>query len=397
MDDVRIGIVGLGRGGGHLRGLMRVPGARIVACADRIAERRERAREAVGDAPIEFFAEYEEMLERAQLDAVIVATNGLLQAGHAIMALDAGCHVFSEIPGANTREEVHRLIAAVERSGKRYMLAENACFWDFLRYWRKWVVQGRFGAISGADGEYLHHIPTTLITPRGERFTPSEAAEQGIADAEPTWRAAEPPIKYCTHDLGPLLEVLDDRVVSVVCCSGPNRQTDAPLRSDLQIALMQTAKGALLRLQVALDTYQPSTHNFRLFGTHGSAEWFRYENEGRLTDGSRSYREPWLRAEIRSARPGAEAGGHGGADIQTVTQFVQCLLADREMPIDHWRMADYALPGIIAAESAELGGQPISVPDLRRGPGKPTRFWEYVGLPEDEPPMEEWTRRTFDS
>jgi len=31
----------------------------------------------------------------------------------------------------------------------------------------------------------------------------------------PVWRADQPPIQYLTHDLGPLLEVLDDRVVSV--------------------------------------------------------------------------------------------------------------------------------------------------------------------------------------
>lgn len=395
MDEVRIGIVGMGRGSGHLLRLLRVPGARVVACADRIEERRERAAELAGDGAVELFVEYEEMLERTDLDAVVVSTNGLLQGRHAIMALEAGCHVFSEIPGANTREELHRVIAAVEQSGKRYMLAENACFWDFLRYWRKWLVEGRFGAISAADAEYLHFLPTSMITRAGERLTPAQAQEQGIGDALWTWRAAEPPIKYCTHDLGPLLEVMDDRVVSVSCRSGPNRQTQSPLRPDLQIALMQTAKGALVRIHIALDTCQPSTHNFRLFGTHGSAEWFRYENEGRLLPRDRHFREGWLRADIRSARPGAETGGHGGADIQTVTHFIECLLAGREMPIDHWRMADYALPGIVAAESAELGGQPIGVPDVRTGPREPTRFWEHVGLPEDDPPMEEWARREF--
>jgi len=400
VDEVRVGIVGMGRGTSHLNGMLRVPGARLVACADRIAERRERAAaradEIAPDKQVEMFVEYEEMLEQADLDAVVVSTNGLLQCRHTLMALEAGCHVLSEIPGANTREELHRIIAAVEQSGKRYMLAENACFWDFLRYWRKWLVEGRFGAITAADGEYLHYLPTSMITSSGERVTPSEVAERGIEDAIWTWRADEPPIKYCTHETGPLLEVLDDHVVSVACHAGPNRQSESPLRNDLQIALMRTAKGALMRVQIALDTYQPNTHNFRLFGTHGSAEWFRYENEGRLLPRERPFRDGWLRTDIRSARPGAETGGHGGADIKVVTQFINCLLEDRAMPIDHWRMADYALPGIIAAESAELGGTPISVPDVRRGPRKPTRFWDYLGLPDEDPAMEEWTRRGFD-
>jgi hypothetical protein len=48
-------------------------------------------------------------------------------------------------------------------------------------------------------------------------------------------------------------------------------------------------------------------------------------------------------------------------------------------------MADFTLPGILAARSAELGGQPIVVPDLRRGPYTGTPFWDHVGLPETEP------------
>ena len=55
------------------------------------------------------------------------------------------------------------------------------------------------------------------------------------------------------------------------------------------------------------------------------------------------------------------------------------------MPIDVYRMADYTLPGILAARSAEQGGQAIAVPDVRRAPFAGTRFWEHVGLPEDEP------------
>ena len=45
----------------------------------------------------------------------------------------------------------------------------------------------------------------------------------------------------------------------------------------------------------------------------------------------------------------------------------------------------YALPGILAARSAELGGQPIVVPDLRRSTYIGTLFWDHVGLPETEP------------
>ena len=75
----------------------------------------------------------------------MVASNGKVQAEHACRALAAGCHVLSEVPGAYTQEECLRLRAAVEYSGKTYMLAENCCYWDFFRYFRKWVADDLFG------------------------------------------------------------------------------------------------------------------------------------------------------------------------------------------------------------------------------------------------------------
>ena len=67
-------------------------------------------------------------------------------------AMEAGCHVMSEVPGAFTQEEIMHIVATADRTGKQYMLAENSCFLDFLRYWRKWILEDRFGSISIADG-----------------------------------------------------------------------------------------------------------------------------------------------------------------------------------------------------------------------------------------------------
>jgi len=121
----------------------------------------------------------------------------------------------SEVPGAFTQEEILSVVAAVERTGKQYMLAENSAFWDFLRYWRKWIKEGRFGAISIAEAEYLHYLPGTLADAEGNQHSPTEVAAKEMKGMRPVWRADQPPIQYLTHDLGPLLNVLDDRAVSV--------------------------------------------------------------------------------------------------------------------------------------------------------------------------------------
>src|SRR4029079_5824567 len=104
------------------------------------------------------------------------------------------------------------------------------------------------------------------------------AAPRATHTTGPAWRSDQPPIQYLTHDLGPLLEILDDRCVSVSCQSAPWRNPDTPLRSDGQIALFQTQKGVLIKILITLSTRRPAEHRYRLFGVEGSAEWFSYES-----------------------------------------------------------------------------------------------------------------------
>ncbi len=389
MKKLRVGILGLGRGRSHLGNFTRVEDAEVIGCADRVERLRQRAAEFAPDVPM--VEEFEELLA-LEPDAIAVATNGRLQARHTIQALNAGCHVISEVPGCFTVEEAHHIVATVQRTGLQYMLAENSAFMDFLRYWRKWVLDGSLGEISMAEGEYLHYLPNTLIAAENTRLTPQQCIEQGITDVVPCWRADQPPIQYLTHDLGPLLEVLDDRVVSVVCREGPWWQDQAPLRADGQIALFHTAKGRLIKITVTLNTRRPGSHNYRLFGTRGSAEWYSHEGYCRLLDRDREERDGWEIVPIGTAAPDADKTvGHGGTDIWTAYYFTKAILEGRNVPIDVYRMCDYAVPGILAARSAELGGQPISVPDIRTGPRGATEFWDHVSLPETEPERKDYS------
>ncbi len=387
MEKLRVGILGLRRGMTHLHNFLAVPEAEVIGVADRLPERRQAAEKVMRERGNQgrICAEYEELLA-LQPDAIVVASNGRAQCGHSVMALEAGCHVLSEVPGAFTLEEWLKIRDAVERTGCQYMLAENLCFMDFIRYWRKWIEAGRYGEISLAEAEYLHYLPHTMTNAHGEFFTPSEVRERGLRDVFPTWRADQPPIQYLTHDLGPLLEVLDDRVVAVTCLSAPWRCPEAPLRPDGQIALFHSAKGLLIQILVTLNTVRPSEHRFRLFGTGGSLEWTLYEQFCRRFDSSRSESEGWEIVDIGLAAKDVDpTTGHGGTDINLARHFTRCLLERGTVPIDVYRSIEYSLPGIMAAQSAALGGTPVAIPDLRRQPFVHTHFWEIVGFPADEP------------
>lgn len=387
MNNITVGILGLGRGFAHMRNFLATEGADVVGACDWYESRHERARahlDSVG-AKTRLVKEFDELLA-LKPDAIVVASHGKVQVEHACTAMEAGCHVLSEVPGAYTVDELIRLRDTVERTGSTYMLGENTCFWDFFRYFRKWVTDDLFGPISIAEGEYLHYLPNTLRLPDGTATTPTRARAEGLSEATEVWRADQPPIQYLTHDLGPLLEVLDDRCVSVTCRSGPWRSPDAPLRSDGQIALYQTAKGYLIKIMVTLNTRRPEEHRYRLFGVDGSAEWFGYEQFARRLTRDQETKGGWERIPIGYAgRDDDTTTGHGGADSKVAAAFVDAIRNGKPSPIDVYRCIEYCLPGILANKSAELGGAPVEIPDLRRTPFTTTGFWDVVGLPERDP------------
>ena len=387
MDKLKVGILGMRRGMAHLNNFLNVEEAEVIGIADRLPDRQEAAAKKMAehDCKGKIVPEYDDLLAM-QPDVVVVASNGRRQCEHACMALDAGCHVISEVPGAFSLDEWLKIRDHAERSGKQYGMAENLCFMDFIRYWRKWIEAGQYGEVSIAEAEYLHYLPHTMTNAAGEFFTPSEVKEKGLKDVFPTWRADQPPIGYLTHDLGPLLEVLDDRVVSVSCRGAGWRSKEAPLRSDGQIALFHTAKGILIQILVTLNTVRPSEHRFRLFGTEGSMEWTLHEAFCKRFTKERSESDGWEIVDIGlAARDTDTSTGHGGTDINLARNFTHCLLKDGTMPIDVYRSIEYSLPGIIAGQSAEMGGEPLAIPDLRREAFTHTNFWDVVGFPEDDP------------
>src|SRR5690349_408004 len=140
MDKLRVAILGLGRGFTHFRNFLSLENVEVVGACDWLPRRRERAEQRLQEvgASAKIVTEPEELFE-LRPDAVVVASHGKVQVEHAVLSMEAGCHVLSEVPGAYTVEECIRLRDAVERTGKTYMLGENTCYWDFFRYFRKWV------------------------------------------------------------------------------------------------------------------------------------------------------------------------------------------------------------------------------------------------------------------
>lgn len=115
MKKLKIGIAGLGRlGKVHAQNIaFKIPNAELVAACSIMPEELVYAKEVLGVQ--EVYADYREMLEKADIDAVAIVTTSGEHCWQIEAALDAGKHVFSDKPLGVNVEECKLAESAVER------------------------------------------------------------------------------------------------------------------------------------------------------------------------------------------------------------------------------------------------------------------------------------------
>lgn len=235
------------------------------------------------------------------------------------------------------------------------MMAENYCYFHYIREWKKLIDQQKLGKIFHAEGEYLHEIVDLLIDP---------------ATGHRRWRYPHARIWYCAHCLGPLLMLMDDRIVKATGLhSGKNIYPGEEGLGflDIEIRLFQTEKGAtikILRSQVSTtspraDLLQPLWHQRFCRKWAGRGGWGG--TQGRLyLEGEMTKKAGAQAIDCPTIDPYAPAdalkGGHGTSEYYMVRDFIAAIEQKTKPPIDVARAIDFTAPGICAHASAMQGG-----------------------------------------
>lgn len=360
MSKFRAGIVGLHRGSGLVHALASHPDVEIAALCDMNEETLSGMGRQFGLPDAALFTQFHQFVN-APLDLIAIATPIEYHAQQSIAAMEAGKHVLCEQTAAYTADDCERLVQTVRSTGRKYMMAENYCYFHYVREWRDMIRAGKLGQIFYAEGEYIHEITDLLRDPQtGEEY----------------WRYRRAPIWYCGHTLGPLLTLMDDRIVKATGAQA-GRHThpgESIAYLDMEVGLFQTAKGAvikILRSQVA-----PRYHDlifYSLYGTKGFVENGReggwggtkgrlfLKDEMKPDDGAREIECPTSDPKA----PGeAKRGGHGTSEYYMIRDFIGAIQNDTPPPIDVVRAVDMTLPGICAHEAAMRGGVWVDVPQF---------------------------------
>ena len=354
---LRVGILGGGRGAGvgHLFDLH--PEAVVVALCEKDPQRMQRGAALLPNLEARY-ADYGAFLEH-DLDVVLVANEATAHVPYVIRALESGRHVLSEVLACKTLAEGVALARAVEKADALYSFGENCCTMRPVLEMKRLYRAGELGEYTYGECEYVHDC--TGGWPRMTR---------GMSEH---WRNWMPATTYCSHALGPILDITGTRPVRCVGLTTPNwlgRQVGR-LGDDMGLMICQMDNGAVTKALVGLALRRrPSLHWYAVYGTRGQAENARSPGEELLRvcreqDQGAEYERSYVPTFPRDLPWARGAREHGGADGQMVADFVEAVLAGGPPPIDVYIGLDMTLPGILGYRSAYEGNVPLVVPDFR--------------------------------
>lgn len=351
---LRCGVAGLGRGKSFVQALSQIEDVEVVAVCDPNRKALE------GFSGLSQHTEYERFLDE-KLDVVAVISPGPIHAQQSLAALERGMHVLCETPCVYSVEEAQAVVAAVEKTGLKYMLAENYIWAGWCAALLRMAEGGEFGDVIYAEGDYTHDCRDIMLADE-DGYVPYAERDQH-PDAKKTWRATDlPPLKYCSHTLGPLLWIMRDRVGSGYGLSIRGKGAPDLCPTDLESALLQTQKGAIIRLTNGFAVAHPMGLYYHIVGTRGSVMILR---TGELT--AKWWSETGASGKGWQEFPPERLERPDGRDglVVMLEEFINSIRNDTKPPIDVHESMDMTLPGIIAHQSGLNGGVKMEVPDSR--------------------------------
>ncbi|KRP28763.1 MAG: hypothetical protein ABS28_02450 [Cryomorphaceae bacterium BACL22 MAG-120619-bin32] len=209
IDNVRVGIIGLGNRGQTLiqmfDWLIKNNNATIIAVADLRKEKTDKLNEYLekkhNTSAKAYYGnqnEWKKLANRDDIDLLIIATPWEMHTEMCLYGMEKGKHVASEIPIGYTLDDCWKLVETAERTEKHCMMMENCCFNGEELWILNMINQGVFGDLTHAEGAYIHDLRKHLLDK---------------TYYENQWRIKHHLKKdgnfYTTHGLGPISQYMD--------------------------------------------------------------------------------------------------------------------------------------------------------------------------------------------
>jgi UDP-N-acetyl-2-amino-2-deoxyglucuronate dehydrogenase len=142
----KIALIGCGRiSGKHLESISQLNNdLKLVAVCDIV---KERAKVAGEQYVVDWYTDYQKMLERDDIDVVSICTPSGLHPEHGIAAAKRGIHVVSEKPMAITLEGADQLIRSCDQARVQLFVVKQNRLNTTMQLLKRAVDKNRFGKI----------------------------------------------------------------------------------------------------------------------------------------------------------------------------------------------------------------------------------------------------------
>ncbi|MEM2239979.1 MAG: Gfo/Idh/MocA family oxidoreductase [Candidatus Bathyarchaeia archaeon] len=273
MKTVGVGIIGCGSiGKYHIDRCLKLSEAKVVAVCD---IDKQALREVKEKFKIEnLYVDYHDLLDRKDVEAVIVSLPNYLHAPVTIDALKSGKHVLCEKPPALNARQVEEMFATSRKAGRKLVIGLTRRFSNTTRVLKKYVGDGVLGEVYLAKCGYLRR---TGIPGMGSWFTTKSLAGSGAV------------FDIGVHALDMTFWIMDDFKVKSVYAStyakfGPKGKAAGdwgkPVPGgpfdveDLGVSLIKMESGATIYLEAAWASFAPKAEFYvHLLGDAGGLEY----------------------------------------------------------------------------------------------------------------------------
>lgn len=341
---------------------------------------------------------YLEMLESADLDAVIIATPWRWHTEMAVAAMKKGLYTGVEVCGAFSIDECWEMVRTHEETGSHLFFLENVCYRRDVMAILNMVRQNLFGELIHLEGGYQHDL-------RGVKFNDGETpydsgvnfGEQGFSEAK--WRTWHSIYRngdlYPTHGVGPVAQYANinrgNRFISLTSMASksrglhnyivehekggpdhPNAQIEFKL-GDKVTTMIQTFNGETIVLHHDTNLPRPYSLGFRVQGTKGL--WMDVNKSLHIEGVSEAHR--WESTETyfkkydhplwKKYEQKAVGAGHGGMDYFLLNAFVECAKNNAAAPFDAYDAASWMAITPLSEQSIAAGSAAVAFPDFTRG------------------------------
>ena len=317
------------------------------------------------------YATLDDALASGRWDVVHIATPVHLHVEQTLAVLATGRACASAVPMATSLDGIARVMDAA--AGGTYMMMETSLY----------------------QREYLHALALRDSGALGRIGYLSGAHMQDLDGFPPYWMGYAP-MQYATHIVAPLLGLAGTHAESVACLGSgtllPSHAGDGSNPFPIESALFRL--GNDLAAQVTMSFFENArsyTEGFNVYGDLGALEWPSVEGGAAVVysagpqDGARRGR-PIERTELHVpdhldglpdelrgfTRPGTWTPSglppvhvdawHGGSHPHLVHELVSAVHEGRAPAINERVAASITAPGIVAHESALLGGTLLEIP-----------------------------------